>query len=767
MTPDRSYTNLKKRLLKINESLSSVVSRIQSNWHKACSSIRLQISEDVLRIAVVGPIKSGKSTLINSLFGGDYLKRGAGVVTSIVTRIQNGEHMKAVLFFKSWDEINTEISSALDLIPLWSQKTGQETIDIRDEKDRDLLRSVLEGLSDDLLVSEGVRTPASMTLSLFLNGFSRVNEVISSDSFTTEFSGDRFPRHQEFSGDDSLAVYLKDMELYIPSDNIDTSIEIADCQGSDSLNPLHSAMIQDYLLKTHLIVYVISSRTGLRQADLRFLSVIKKMGILKNILFVVNSDFSEHASLEDLNTTVDKIRKEIALIRPEPKIYTFSALFNLFNTLSAKLSKKDNLRFAQWKTDEDMVAISIDETERFTETLNEKLSRERFNLLSEHHLDRMGVISSGIEQWAWMSREFLQQDTKGTEELRKKIERYQNRTGQIKSQISNTLKGSTENLTKELKTDIDRFFGTDPKGLLGQTVTITRQYTVSMEKYRDKLLTKGFSHTLHLVFHDFKHSLSAFIGESIDPQIIRFSSAMEERIKTNLELTAAPFQAMVSDVVTELKVATGKPVPESLITVRSAQPLLDIDAIKARTGLHVPLSTVDLHYSYKMKSEAYARLGLYSTIKFLRKIVKKPEKDDQAAQITALDRGLRRIKNEAEEYLVFHFENFRENFKFQYLLKFLNKASEHLHSLLMERFQSYEADMQTMENVVDKKGHEREEIIHFLENTTVDVQRIQGEIEKERKRLGGLEASEQKGLEDTDQKSPPGSDSLQHDQTPP
>jgi hypothetical protein len=83
----------------------------------------------------------------------------------------------------------------------------------------------------------------------------------------------------------------------------------------------------------------------------------------------------------------------------------------------------------------------------------------------------------------------------------------------------------------------------------------------------------------------------------------------------------------------------------------------------------------------------------------------------------------------------------------------------------MERFQSYEADMQTMENVVDKKGHEREEIIHFLENTTADIRRIQGEIEKERKRLEGSEASEQKGLEDTDQKSPPESDSPRHDQT--
>ncbi|MCK7509209.1 MAG: dynamin family protein [Desulfobacterales bacterium] len=45
---------------------------------------------DTIRVAVVGAIKSGKSTFLNALLKGDFLKRGAGVVTSIVTRVRAG-----------------------------------------------------------------------------------------------------------------------------------------------------------------------------------------------------------------------------------------------------------------------------------------------------------------------------------------------------------------------------------------------------------------------------------------------------------------------------------------------------------------------------------------------------------------------------------------------------------------------------------------------------------------------------------------------------
>jgi GTPase SAR1 family protein len=752
MTTHNTYTDTKKQLLQINELLSSLVSSVQNkpvfaetrfnDWQKTCATISRQISDEVVRIAIVGPIKSGKSTLINSLFDGDYLKRGAGVVTSIVTRIRSGDELQAILYFKSRDEVNREIASALDLFSSWEPESGQGPFDIFREQDRNSLKSALEEMSGDMHITDGTRNSKSILLSLYLKGFDRIREIISSDSLTTEFSSNNFAQHKDFSGNDSLAVYLKDIELMITSGSIDKSIEIADCQGSDSLNPLHSVMIQNYLLKTHLIVYVVSSRTGLRQADLRFLSLIKKIGIITNILFVVNCDFSEHESLEDLRAVIDKIRDEISLIRPDPDIYSFSALFKLFSSLSGNLSKKDSLRLAQWKTEKQMVDFSSRETERFTSTLNGKLTQERPGLLSENHLQRFGVMASGIERWAWMSREVLQKDIGGDEEIRKKIERYQNRIDQIKSLIQNTLSGATEKLGKELKAEVDRFFSSSTESMFGQTLTYARQYTVPMTHYRNRLLSHGFSGTLHRVFQDFQQALSAFIEESIQPEIIRFTGTMEDLIKARLESVTNPFQAMISEAVSELKAAVGKSVPESLKSSLNAPPVLNIEEVKENENIRFPVSASALQYSTKIKSEAYARLGFYSTIKFIRKIMKKPESDEQAAQLSALDSGLKRIKAETEEYLTFHFENYRENLKFLYLLKLLHAGSEHLQSLLMERFQFYGADMNTIEKLVVKEEHEREELVRSLDKFAEDARHIQEMIASERERVKLSDSSE-------------------------
>ena len=100
-------------LLKVNQDLQSIFQSAKSipgmseysfgDWEKTCESLRNQLNDEVVRVAVVGPIKSGKSTFLNSILQGDFLKRGAGVVTSIVTRVRAGKQLKATLYFKNWD----------------------------------------------------------------------------------------------------------------------------------------------------------------------------------------------------------------------------------------------------------------------------------------------------------------------------------------------------------------------------------------------------------------------------------------------------------------------------------------------------------------------------------------------------------------------------------------------------------------------------------------------------------------------------------------
>jgi len=127
------------------------------DWEKTCAALPGQLTEETIRVAVVGPIKSGKSTFLNALLRGDYLKRGAGVVTSIVTRIRGGERLKATLYYKSWTEINEDMERALVLFP---RSTGvrRRIVSTSVEAERSELQQALNSLNVDLRISE---TPAT------------------------------------------------------------------------------------------------------------------------------------------------------------------------------------------------------------------------------------------------------------------------------------------------------------------------------------------------------------------------------------------------------------------------------------------------------------------------------------------------------------------------------------------------------------------------------------------------------------------------------
>src|SRR6056297_2929028 len=112
----QDYQSIKPELQSANKALCDLMAhartvpatsdQIFDEWETACRRISTQLEDDLIRVAVVGAIKSGKSTLINSMLADDYLKRGAGVITSMVTRLRRGSQLKARLYFKSWAEVN-------------------------------------------------------------------------------------------------------------------------------------------------------------------------------------------------------------------------------------------------------------------------------------------------------------------------------------------------------------------------------------------------------------------------------------------------------------------------------------------------------------------------------------------------------------------------------------------------------------------------------------------------------------------------------------
>ncbi len=700
-----TYRTLKDEILKINQDVSTLFSTAKTipgmadysfgEWEKACEYLPGQLAENTIRVAIVGTIKSGKSTFLNSIFKGEYVKRGAGVITSIVTRVRNAERLRAKLFFKSWDEVNAEMEQALVLFPSadWLAEDGR--FDIRKKKQREKLQKALGELSEEQLITRSTRNINNVLLTSYLKGYETVDSLITSETGIQLYEGDRFNDHKAFVGNEMLAVYLKDVLLEINSDYVQSNIEIADCQGSDSSNPLHLAMIQDYLLLTHLIVYVVSSRTGLRQADIRFLSMIKKMGIMDNIVFVVNCDFSEHESIEDLQKLVNRIREEIAMIKPDPDVYCFSALYNLFSSLEDELSEKDRLRYDYWKADGELIELSHSNSTRFETVFYERLARKRYSLLLRNHVERLGVIFHGIGEWIGLNRDVLVNDADSATGILKKIATHQKRLNQIQSSIKKTLSGAVPEIRKELQGDVHRFLDAQSGPVAKDLRNFIRAYTPVSEKFQSNPGEVDFSQSLYLLFQDFKQRLDAHITEVINPEVLRFVHDREKRIEEYFAALILPFESMIEDAYGEFNGVLGRNPSIAEGTKSSDRPALKTESIIRPNGVSPPPLVTALHYSAKVRTEAVVRFGFYRALSNVKTLFKKSSNQKGKQAIKALEDAARRMKRDTEKSVVFNLKDYRENLKFRFLFKLVDATSEGFAQAVLDRFQAYFTNLST------------------------------------------------------------------------
>lgn len=746
------YPKLREGLIDINGEVIELIDECQalgqaltansstpfSQWKASCDIISRQLTEHVVRIGVVGAIKSGKSTFINALLRDDYLKRGAGVVTSIVTRIRYGDRQLARLFFKSWDEINGEIEQALVLFPADHWQPDQEHFDIRRKKDRTDLMNALDSLDAGLRVARDQLNANSVLLSSYVKGYNQVHDFVGPENETRELDARQLSAHRDFVGSDALAVYLKDVELRVTTDAIDSNIELADCQGSDSPNPLHMAMIQDYLLKTHLIIYVISSRTGVRQADIRFLSIIKQMGIADNILFVCNCDLNEHDGPDDLNALITRIREELSLIITNPQLFSFSALFHLFESTGDTLPERDKRRLEGWRKAEGLATFSQQESSRLQAVLTRKLTRERSNLLLKNQLERLGVILNGLYQWIRLNRELLKRDTGEARSLVESIQGHQDNIAQIESMIQSTLTGAIQKKKQEIKKNIDRFFDRHSGTILKNTITFVRNYDPDIHRFQEMLAASGFTQTMYVAFQSFKQSLDEFMAEKVNPEIIGFIGNEEKELKEYLKKVAEPYEAMVKNTLKQYEESLAQFGMAAMAEHWGLNIPPNLDGLKQAIGLSLQPAVSSMRYSAHIKTEAVARLGFYSLIKVVRKVLKKPLGTEYEEELKALEDGIRRAKRETERSLISHFKDYCENIKFQHMLRLADAASERLYEALLGHFHGYLSDLNALiDNVSNDRGDKKQldQAFSLIEKT---IDTILGKIRTLRSEINAL-----------------------------
>uniref|UniRef100_A0A7C5ENM7 Dynamin N-terminal domain-containing protein n=1 Tax=Desulfobacca acetoxidans TaxID=60893 RepID=A0A7C5ENM7_9BACT len=676
------------------------------HWLKVLAQIEAHLAEDCLRLPVVGTVKSGKSTLINALLGQDLLRRGAGILTAMITRVQSGPGPKAVLRFKEWQEITGEIGRALALFPGGTLTFRSHPLDLRRREDRELVAQALQEGEQTALWSGGSLNQEWLLLKSYLEGYDQVADLLSSGELS--LAGEHLARHGDLVTRESTAVYLKDVLLTTPIPGLPGALELGDCQGSDSPIPQHLARVLTYLLKADLVLYVISSRVGLRQGDFQFLNEIKRMGLLPHTWFLLNLDLAEHRGLGDVEALKTRIHKELVTLLPNPVLFAFSALELLFRRRRERdgtLEPRETALLQVWESDQETLAFSREEARRFLETLALEVDRLRHRRLAGGSLSQVLMVARGLREQVELAQGLLGKDLQALQTLETGLEERRHSLEALSRSLTQALNGTRDHLKGAFRKRVGSFLDTRS----GQGAALT-DFILEYEPRWEDLIPQGHGEplrpTLYRLFQEFHKALTRFAAEEMTGRILEFVRQQEEWLRQELLATAGPLFLSLKEGLNlyyQELAAQGLP---------ATPPTLKLELPPASLLLEVPLLTVAPEVDWRFSGEAWLRSGmgwlrrLWEAIKgrLGRKAVTEP-----GEQLLLILKGaLTVMKDRLLEEVRINLLDFGERLKFQYFFPLVDNLASNLEAHLDNLLKSLLADLKAMAVSLRQAGTDQE-----------------------------------------------------------
>lgn len=295
------------------------------------SLIRQLAAADTRRsVYLLGTIKSGKSTLVNALIGRDVMPRGAGVKTFNLTRARVSPTPSATVLFHSGPALRDRIEFDFRLLgfdwelpeaPYSEAGTAALAVLLEDferacREDERLLEIDADGSLLDLLprsLARIRRTVAGLVELQARRPAAQIAQIAEAGRLV--FEAERFDAYRDWMDSMDLAALIRGIELGMPWPEVEpalpTGVELIDCQGSDSLNPLDFADVESIVERADLIVYVIQSRLGLRQGDRDLLRHLAQAGASQRIQPVVNVDGFDPLLPDEFTALLARVRSDL------------------------------------------------------------------------------------------------------------------------------------------------------------------------------------------------------------------------------------------------------------------------------------------------------------------------------------------------------------------------------------------------------------------------------------------------------------------------
>lgn len=735
------YLKLKKKMQGRVDILRETIQELQHSglaekdmallWKEHLAQVEASIEDSVLRMAVVGSVKSGKSTLINTLLGTDLLKRGAGIITAFITRIRTDGHAGGWVELKPWSQVLDELNTAVRLLPIVGEEATETTfVDIRRGEDRERLKSWMQRVQEEWQQTKGSLDPNFILLNGYLDGYAGLHSNMGETVNRLIFDEQSLRQHQRYAGHEAQAAYIRDIELHYPVPWLGDKVEVADCQGSDSPNPAHFALLQQYMLSSHFVLYVISSRTGLREADFKLLDVLKTFRMFPHTLFVLNADLDAHPHIEDLDRLVERVRAELCWVTPHPQLFTFSALYHLAEGLGEALPERERRRLDLWREDERLSERTQAGYSAFREYVGQRVFSRRTRVLLGSGLNRLGLVAAGILDTSRVQKRFMDQDLGSLMESAEQLKHKQKAFLDILRTLENAVAGLKESLKRELDEAVEVFFSLGDGHIVKETLDMVESYPVESQYRKNLGDTRQLARQLHGFYLEFRQSLGKYLVERVNLSTFAFAREERDFLQERFRQSSHAFWSLFATALNDYR----REMAQFQIELRTAPEIKDCDW--SSLGEIMPPS-----FSAFVDREAVGRgallmkFGIGRFSRFLanlkdrlgkRNILAKaePRQDDSIEEAISL------VKSEAGSELLYAFRDYRKSFTLGYLYRLLDEGTHRLLEEFGARAEMARLDFDGFLRQSQAQGVERESLVELLTRTVRLTEAMADELDE-------------------------------------
>ena len=659
------------------------------HWQEALQHAEDRLQQAKVRIAVLGAVKSGKSTLLNAVLGADRLRRGAGILTSIVTRIQLGKISRAHLRFKSKSLLDRQFQAALAFLQSSDSSLPSCKLDQASER-----QSLLHWLDEQPAEEDTSHFSEERAfLRACLVGYSEAIGYLNNSTQVRTWSGEESCHHQAWVEQDSRAVFLEDLLLEEPGWTWQGT-EIADCQGIDSPNPLHLVQVQEYASRSNLLIYVISSRIGIRQADVHLLRNLYQLGLADQIIFVINLDLNEHEEQADVDRITEHILRDLRRCGwQQPHYFMFSALHLLLQR-KLELTTREQKQLEFWQ-DHPVSQMSANAWKTFQEELHMRLAHQQSQTLLAGEWRHCQRLHRQVSEFVERLQITLSAETLDWEEWQSELQHRQRYLNYHEQNLRYTLKGGEQQWKQHIDYGVRALFERQGGKVWSSLDRFLRQLELTQPKDNCSPNIQSM-----LWVQEAREKLLRWVVDEINvsllPEIARLCSEITMLINQAVE----PF----FEVLDELQHREYK-----------LQSKLQNDLVSSSENPKVywqfpeiePISfTTTMAFQTPEQLRSWLLYG-QSWFRTLWRKERNPQMDFHQQSQRELERQLR-------ENLDFDVLNYRENLKYRYLWSGTEQLLETILVCWQEAARGCQADLGSLLEQLEKLRSERKQLIPLL-----------------------------------------------------